>query len=158
EAERLWAEMSKTRPLPLGACVVTNPRGIVQGPVEGSAETARAAFGLVAYPEIRTRCGEAGAPRPLPPLTQQPNLPASDDLLIGLVSALASIGTSLESAEPFDAGGARARPGRVVASAASPFAQLDISLRGEACGDVAVRSNFEWTDDGRALHLAGPAF
>lgn len=37
QAERLWSELGKQRSLPLGGCVVTNPRGIVEGPVSGSA-------------------------------------------------------------------------------------------------------------------------
>lgn len=158
QAERLWAEMSKTRPLPLGACVVTNPRGIVQGPASGGGESARAMFGVLAYPEIRTKCGEPAAPRPLPPLGRQPELPPSDELLVGLVSPLARVASSLESAEAFDAGGARTRASHVVASSAGSRAQLEISLRGEACGDVAVRSAFEWTTDGRALRPVAPAF
>src|SRR6185295_11678214 len=65
EAERMWKELSTPRPLPLGACIVVSPRGIVQGPVSGSPGSLRARFGLVAYPEMRTRCGDQPPPSPL---------------------------------------------------------------------------------------------
>ena len=38
------------------------------------------------------------------------------------------------------------------------LAQLDLGLRGEACGDLGVRSAFGWAEDGRSLRLAAPAF
>jgi hypothetical protein len=159
QAERLWAELGKTRRVPLGGCVVTNPRGIVEGPVSGTSESLRVRFGVVAYPEIRSRCGEAdgGTPPPLPPLQQDPSLPEEDDLVLALVSPLSSLAASLEAAEPFDAGGARARVARASASPAGSRAELDLGLRGEACGDLAVRSSLAWTEDGRYLRLASPA-
>ncbi len=158
QAERLWAEIGKSRELPLGGCVVTNPRGIVEGPVSGSAESLRVRFGIVAYPEIRSRCGEAAPARPLPPLAQDPALPAEDDLVLALVSPLATAATRLEGTDPFDAGGARARIARASAVPAGPLALLDLGLRGEACGDLGVRAKFGWTDDGRSLRLASPTF
>jgi len=158
QAERLWAEIGKTRTLPLGRCIVTNPRGIVQGPVSGTASALRVRFGLVAYPELRARCGDAGAARPLPPLAQDPKLPAEDDLVLALVAPLTTAAAGLETADPFDAGGARARIARAVAVPAGALAQLDLGLRGEACGDLGVRALFGWTDDGRSLRLASPTF
>jgi Domain of unknown function (DUF4403) len=176
QADRLWTEIGKSRPLPLGGCVVTNPRGIVEGPVSGTAESLRVRFGLVAYPELRSRCTDGGAPapasgtsalaiadgavpkRPLPPLAQDPSMPAEDDLVLTLVSPLASAVAGLEAAGPFDAGGARARIARAVAVPAGSVAQLDLGLRGEACGDVGVRSALAWSEDGRSLHLVSPVF
>ena len=158
QAERLWTELGKTRPLPLGGCVVTNPRGIVQGPVSGSAESLRVRFGLVAYPEIRSRCGDAADAGTLPRLAQDPAMPAEDDLVLALVSPLGVAATALETTDPFDAGGARARIARAVAVPAGSLALLDLGLRGEACGDLGVRATFGWTDDGRSLRLAAPAF
>ncbi len=158
QAERLWTEIGKTRELPLGGCVVTNARGIVEGPVSGSAESLRVRFGLVAYPEIRRHCGEPVAARPLPPLAQDPALPAEDDLVLALVSSLATAATGLEAADAFDAGGARARIARASAVPAGPLAQIDLGLRGEACGDLGVRAMFGWSDDGRSLRLGAPTF
>ncbi|MBX3219882.1 MAG: DUF4403 family protein [Labilithrix sp.] len=158
QAERLWTELGKSRSLPLGGCVVTNPRGIVQGPTAGRPEALRVRFGLVAYPEIRARCGEVPTSRPLPPLTQDPALPVEDDLVLALVSPLATVASGLEGGDPFDAGGARARIARAIAVPAGALAQLDLGLRGEACGDLAVRSPLGWTEDGRSLRLASPAF
>jgi hypothetical protein len=160
QAERLWTEVGKSRSLPLGGCVVTNPRGIVQGPVSGSTESLRVRFGLIAYPEIRSRCGEpanaADGARQLPPLGQDPRLPPEDDLVLALVSPLATAVSGLEGTDAFDAGGARARIARATAVPAGPLAQLDLGLRGEACGDLGVRSAFGWADDGRSLRLAAP--
>jgi hypothetical protein len=157
EAERIWSELGKSRSLPLGGCVVTNPRGIVEGPVAGTPEALRVRFGLVAHPEIRARCGDPSPLlRPLPPLTQDPALPPEDDLVLALVSPLATTASALEGTEPFDAGGARARIARASAATSGPLAQIDVGLRGEVCGDVAVQSPLAWSDD-RRLRLASPA-
>jgi len=158
QAEKLWAEIGKSRDLPLGGCVVTNARGIVEGPVSGSAASLRVRFGIALYPEIRARCGEATAARPLPALTHDPSLPAEDELVLAMVSPLAMVAAGLDASDPFDAGGARARIARVSAVPVGPLAQLDLGLRGEACGDLGVRAKLGWTDDGRALRLAEPAF
>lgn len=157
QAERLWAELGKSRSLPLGGCVVTNPRGIVEGPVSGSAEALRMRFGLLAYPELRSKCGEPPPSTPLPPLAQDPRLPPEDDLVLALVSPLATAARGLEGTDPFDAGGARARIARATAIPNGPLAQLDLGLRGEACGDLGVRSTFGWSEDGRSLRLMGAA-
>jgi hypothetical protein len=159
QAERLWTELGKVRSLPLGGCVVTNPRGIVEGPVSaGSGTSLRVRFGLIAYPEIRSRCGEAPSALPLPPLGHDPALPPEDDLVLALVSPLATTASGLEGAEPFDAGGARARIARAAAVPAGAMAQIDLGLRGDACGDLGIRSPLGWTDDGRSLKLAALTF
>ncbi len=158
QAERLWAEIGKPREIPLGGCVVTNPHAIALGPVSGTAESLRMRFGLVAYPEVRSRCGDVAPARPLPRLAQDPAMPAEDDLVLALVSPLARAAAALEGTDPFDAGGARARIARAAAVPAGSLAQLDLGLRGEACGDVGVRTAFGWTDDGRSLRLGLPIF
>ncbi|HVH45717.1 MAG TPA: DUF4403 family protein [Labilithrix sp.] len=159
QAERLWAEVGKSRALPLGGCVVTNPQGLVEGPVSASEGGGlRVRFGLVAYPELRSRCGEAPATRPLPPLSQDPSLPPEDDLVLALVSPLATAASGLEGAESFDAGGARVRIARAAAVPAGMLAQIDLGLRGEACGDLGVRSALGWSEDGRSLCLTAPVF
>ena len=156
QAERLWTEIGKSRALPLGGCVVTNPRALVEGPVSGSATALRVRFGLVAYPELRSRCGEAAEAPPLPPLGQDPSLPPEDDLVLALVSPLSATAAGLEASDPFDAGGARARIARAAAVTRGSLAELDLGLRGEACGDLGVRSPLGWAEDGRSLRLAAP--
>lgn len=158
EAERLWAELGKSRPLPLGGCVVTNPRGIVEGPVAGTPEALRVRLGVVAYPEIRSRCGEVAASNaPLPPLAQDPRMPAEDDLVLALVSPLAAAASGLEGDAVLDAGGGRARIAKTNALPSGSLATLDLGLRGEACGDLGVVSGFGWAEDGRSLRLAAPS-
>jgi hypothetical protein len=161
QAEQLWSELVKPRSLPLG-CLVTSPRGIVLGPVTAANDAARVRFGLVAYPEIRARCGDDpsdanGAAPPLPPLAQDPALPPEDDLVVALVGPLGAALSAVEGSEPIATGAGRARVVRVTAVANAPGAQADLALRGEVCGDVGVRTSFGWTDDGTALHMTSPA-
>jgi len=139
QAERMWRELDKPRELPLGACLVTNPRGISQGPPSGTPDSLKARFGIVAYPEVYTKCGAAPPPRPLPPLGQEPQMPPEDDLMLAIVSPLASMGGAFESASPFDAGGGRVRAVHAVVASSGSSAQVDFNLRGDACGDVAIR-------------------
>jgi hypothetical protein len=154
QAERLWQELSETRPLPLGGCVVLDPRAVAQGPVSGTAEVLRIRFGLTAAPELRTRCGEPPRARPLPPLTQDRALPPDGDIELGLVTPIAALASGAENAPPFDVGGARARVARATAAPAGAGARLDLGLRGEACGDAAARVLVAWADDGATLRLA----
>lgn len=169
QAERLWSELGKSRSLPLGGCFIANPRGLVEGPLAAPEPgTLRARFGVVAYPEVRSHCGDAPSARdlpssigglpPIPPLLQDPALPEQDDLVLTMVSPLSVAARGLESTDSFDAGGARTRIIRAAMVASGADAQLDLGLKGEACGDVGVRSPLGWTDDGRALRLAAPAF
>jgi hypothetical protein len=163
QAERLWAEMNKARNMPMGTgCVQVHPRGIVQGPVAGTPEAMKVRFGLIAYPEIRTgaacdAAALAGVKQPLPPLAQDPTLPAEDDLVVALVGPLQTTLATVEASPPFDAGNARTRIAKSVAiPVRGPLAQLDLSLKGEACGDVAIRSPITWNDDARSLRLSLP--
>src|SRR5262249_26992335 len=55
EAQRLWAEIGKSRALPLGSCVVVAPEAIVQGPPSGTNDVARLRRALAAPPERRLR-------------------------------------------------------------------------------------------------------
>ena len=156
QAERLWKELSAPRSLPLGSCVVVNPRGIVQGPVTGLGSSLRVRFGLVASPELRTRCGDPPAAVPLPPLAHDPRLPAEDDLVVAMVSPIANAMASLAPSEPFDLDGSRVRITRATAVSAGAALDVDLSLRGEACGDLATRTPLAWTDDGKAIRFTSP--
>ncbi len=130
QAARLWAELAKARPLPLGGCVLLHPRGLVQGPVTGNAETLRVRLGLVAEPEIQSRCSNAAAAKagtaeapPLPPLAQDPSLGPEDELVLALVS---------------------------------PLEQVDLSFREEGCHDATVRSSLAWGEGGKTFRLTAP--
>lgn len=143
QADKLWAELNKPRPLPLGACAAIHPRGLVEGPISGTPETLKVRLGLVAYPEIRSAgpCDPAPA-GPLPPLAQDPAMPAEDDAVLALVSPLASANI---------VGGPVTRAA-IVQSA--DRAQLDVTLHGERCGDATLLSAVEWTESGDALRFA----
>jgi hypothetical protein len=151
EAERLWAELGKPRALPLGACVVVAPEGIVQGPPAAANDAARLRFGLLARPELRVRCGEPPATRPLPPLADDPSLAPEGDIHLAIALGKEGAGIALEGAD-VDLGSAKAKIGK----ATGPATALGLTLGGETCGDVAVRaSGASWKDDGRALLLGG---
>jgi hypothetical protein len=149
QAERLWTEIGKARPLPLGACVVVAPEGIVQGPPSGIADAARLRFGLLSRPEVRTRCGDPPKQVALPPLQSDPALPPEGDVHLGIVLGPEAVATAIEGAD-VDLGSARSR----VARAAGPPLALALSLYGEACGDLSVRAErAAWSADGRSLAL-----
>jgi len=160
EAARLWTELGKTRPLPLGMCVVLGPEEITQGPASGTAELARLRFGLLARPEVRVRCtGAAAVPPALaakpPPLRDDPALPAAGDVHLAIVLPDDAAARALEgAADVIDFGGRRAR----IAKASGDVAQgLALELGGEVCGDVAVTaSGLAWTD-AQSLHLTRAA-
>lgn len=156
QAERLWKELSAPRALPLGACVVVRPRGLVQGPMGGDGTTLRARFGLLASPELRTRCGEAPPVAPLPSLAYDARLPDEDDLVVGLVSPIERAMASLAPSEPFTLDGARVRITAASASPAGAALDLSLALRGEACGELVTRTPLAWSDDGRSLSFASP--
>lgn len=151
QAEKLWSELNKPRSLPLGACAAIHPRGLVEGPIEpgariaGTPEALKVRLGLIAYPEIRSvgPCNPP-PPGPLPPLAQDPAMPAEDDALLALVSPLSSVNI---------VGGAVTRAA-IVQSADK--AQLDVTLHGEACGDTTLLSPVEWTEDKASLRFAAP--
>jgi hypothetical protein len=161
QAERIWAELGKTRPLPLGACLVTHPTGIVEGPLSGTANAVHLRFGLVAMPEVYQRCGDvssaATVPSPLPPLAQDPSLAPEEELLLGLVTPVATTLAALGGAAPFDAGGPRAAIGRATATADGALVRADLTLHGDVCGDLAINTALAWTDDASALELATPS-
>jgi hypothetical protein len=146
-AEKLWSELGKARTLPLGACATVHPRGLVEGPIAGTAEAMQVRLGLIAYPEIRS--GGSGpcvsdSPGPLPPLAQDPSMPPEDDAVLALVSPLAGVSI---------VGGAITRAA-IVQSADK--AQLDVTLHGPSCGDTTLFTNVEWAEDQSSLRFAAP--
>jgi hypothetical protein len=151
-AARLWSELSQVHALPLGACAVVSPEGLVQGPASASGDAAHLTFGLVARPEIRLRCGQALPPgKPLPPLGSSPSLAPDGDVHLAFVLP----GTSAEQAltgAALDLGKARAVIRKATGDAATGFL---LGVRGEACGEYrASVVGLAWKDDA-ALHLTG---
>ncbi|MBX3187703.1 MAG: DUF4403 family protein [Labilithrix sp.] len=161
QALRLWAELGKPRPLAFGACMVLAPEEITQGPASGTSELARLRFGLLARPELQLRCAEAGPyprrARALPPLRDDPALPEAGDVHLAVIFPPEAPGRALEGApEALDLGRGRARVQRASGDTTSG---LDLDLRGEACGPVAVSaSGAAWSEGGvSAVHLTGVA-
>lgn len=147
QASRLWVELEKPRSLPLGGCVVVQPRGIVQGPVGGDASTLRLRFALLAEPEIRTRCGHVPLGSPLPPLAQDRTLPAEEEVVLALVAPLDGVASALQATPPVE---------RAVVADAGNALDADLALEGDVCGDLSLRASLAWADDGRSLTLASP--
>lgn len=147
-AEKLWLELAKQRPLPLGGCATANARGITQGPISGTPEALKVRLGLTAYPEIRSQpCAQTPPPLPpLPPLAQEPAMPAEDDVLLGLASSLATTANAIQTGPITRAS--------VVQSGAQ--ALVDVTVHGEACGDAAAFANVLWADDKRSLRFDAP--
>ncbi len=89
QVERTWRLLEEPRKLPLG-CIETKASGLVQGPSSGDATSLRMRFALAATPEVRAACGAPAPPRPLPPLLQDPSMPAEDELEVAFVSPAAT--------------------------------------------------------------------
>lgn len=151
QAERVWAELSLPRALPLGACVVLAPQTIVQGPASGAGELASLRFGLFAHPELRARCGDVPRPPPLPPLHNDPSLPPEGDVHLALLLPHDAPAIALEGAS-IELGKGSTR----VVHASGPASALLFDLSGDVCGAVGVgAAGAAWSDDGRALHFTG---
>lgn len=156
-AERLWSELGKTRELPLGRCLVTSPTGLVQGPASPLASGgAQIRLAVVAHPEIRSRCGAAEPTHALPPLVRDLALPAEDEVALALVGPLDAALEGLEGRGVFSVDDEKVRIARAVSSPWSGAARIDLGLRGDICGDVAVRAGVAWTEDGRSFRLVAP--
>jgi hypothetical protein len=162
DAARLWAELRKTRELPLGMCVALAPEEITQGPASGTAELARLRFGLLARPEVRVKCtpnappdpGMPSPPKILPALRDDPALGDAGDVHLSIVLDHESAARAVASAaEPIDLGPRRrARIGRASGNVSRG---LLLDLSGEVCGDVMmVASGLAWTD-AHSVHLTG---
>ena len=145
QVERLWAELARVRPLPLGACASPRPRGIVQGPMSGRGETLVGRFAVVAEPEIEAPCtATPTAAPPLPPLTQDPAMPDEDDLVVTMVTPLTRAAAGLEGDGPLEMR-ARAVVKRAdVRPSGAGKALFDVELEGEVCGNVAVLAGLAW--------------
>jgi hypothetical protein len=163
EATKLWAELGKPRMLPLGMCVSLAPEEMTQGPASGTADLARLRFGLLARPEIRVKCGAAAPPgiappgnaRPLPPLRDDPALPAAGDVHLAIVLPDDAPARALErDGEIVDFGGRRARVKQASGDVASG---LVLGLTGDVCGEAAMSVAGAAWKDAQSIHLVGAA-
>lgn len=156
--DRMWAELSRARPLPLGACALPRPRGIVQGPMAGRGDALVGRFAVVAEPEIRAPCGDAQGPAPpLPPLAHDPGLPEEDALLASMATPLDRAGAALEGDGPIETRARALVKRAVVTPALEGRATFDLELEGEVCGQVALTSALAWAKTGDRIVLSDPA-
>ncbi len=153
-AERLWAELGKERPLPLGGCVVVQPSGFVQGPVQPAAGAARLRFALLATPEVRSRCGAPAQVKALPPLGRDPALPSKDDVTLGLVVPLTSVQAAFQSQAT--TGSPQVKIDEAQVTAAGALLDAALGLSGEVCGKLVLRASPAWSDDAGSLVLSAP--
>ena len=152
ETERMWKDLTQARSMPLGACMRVMPEGIVQGKPTGEGDTANLSFGLIARPELQTRCGADPPHTPaLPPLKDDDSLAREGSVYLAVVMPREAPAASVEGTD-VDLGSTHAH----VAHAEGTTAQgLTLQLTGEACGSVTLQSPAAaWMPDGRAVHLA----
>ncbi|MBS2015598.1 MAG: DUF4403 family protein [Deltaproteobacteria bacterium] len=154
-AARLWGELGKPRELPLGACIVVSPEEIVQGPASGTIELARLRFGLLARPEIRSRCGEPPRPRALPPLRDDPALPPSGDVHLAVVLAPEAPARAVGAAGGIaDLGKGKAQVREAKGDLATG---LGLELSGDVCGGASVFASGATWPDANGVRLSGVA-
>lgn len=136
QLNRVWAELEKPRPVPLGGCLVLSPESIVVGPASGTSTHARVRLGVHARPELRAECGEASLKKARPPIRAEA-LGESGDIHLATVVADETLRGAFISRSPVDL-----VPNRASTMNASGGAQsLVLTLSGDVCGDVEVRAN-----------------
>jgi hypothetical protein len=152
ETERMWKDLLAPRPLAMGSCIRVLPEGLVQGPPGGEGDHVLLSFGLLARPELQTRCStEPARTTPLPPLRDDPALPREGLVYLAVVMPPEAAAASLETGN-FQVGNAHAH-----VSHAEGGTQLGMSMQltGEVCGTVAFQApGAAWLPDGRSVHLA----
>jgi hypothetical protein len=139
-AVRAWGQLSTPRPLPLGRCLVLEPLGLVQGPVEQSGHTAHARFALLARPELRADCNDPPARIALPPLSADPALPDEGLVTLGMELPLTSLARAFETATPKAGSGPRLRIAQAATEALGKNVSAELELSGELCGAVALQA------------------
>jgi hypothetical protein len=156
--ERAWRQLSTPRPLPLGGCLVVEPLGFVQGPVEPSLTTAHARFALSMRPELRTDCSDGAAPIPLPPLSADPALPDEDSLTIGMELPLESLTRAFETATPEAGSKPRVHVARAAIEAMGKNVSAELELAGELCGAVALQAEPTFAGEDGIIELTAGEF
>jgi len=155
--ERAWRQLSTPRPLPLGGCLIVEPLGFVQGPVEPSLTTAHARFALLARPELRTDCGDGAARIPLPPLSADPGLPDDGSVTIGMEVPLASLTRAFEAATPEAGSKPRVFVARAALEALGENVSAELELAGELCGAVALQAEPAFAGEDGVIELTAGA-
>lgn len=152
-----WSELAAPRQLPLGGCFVLQPWGVVQGPLSPSTTALRARFAILARPELGTDCGAARSVTPLPPLETDAALPEEGVVRLGMVTPLAQVARALESAPPPEASGKHLRVTDVRVTAQGSEVDVQLALKGNVCGDVALRAALDFGGDGQHVRLTRAA-
>jgi hypothetical protein len=156
EVEKGWLQAAAPHELPLGACFVLQPQGIVQGPVEPSTELLRVRFALLALPELRTRCGDVPPATPLPPLLSDATLPREGVVQVGMVTALSNLARGFEAAPPAALRNESVRVARAEVAARGSDVTSELTLSGGVCGTVALDARLEFEGDGQYIGVAVP--
>lgn len=151
--ERAWQKLSQPHPLPLGGCVMIEPLGLVQGPVQASGGSALARLALLARPELRADCNAPAPSAALPALSADAAMPDEDSVTLGMEVPLASLARAFRSAPPE----ARAEPRFHVAGATLEALGQNISaeltLGGDVCGVVALQARPRFTGEEGLIEL-----
>lgn len=154
DVERGWRQLSTPRPLPIGGCLVVEPLGLVQGPVQQSGEAAHARFALLARPELRSDCSAPAPSAPLPPLSADRALPDEGVVRLGMELPLTDLALAFESAA-LEAG---SQPGFRVADATLEAVgeniAAELELAGEVCGAVALQARPTFAGEDGLLELS----
>ncbi|RYZ07421.1 MAG: DUF4403 family protein [Myxococcales bacterium] len=148
-----WRELLAPRELPLGGCFVLQPRAIVQGPFEPSSTKLSGRFAVLARPELRARCEAEASFPPLPPLATDADLPREGAVLLGMVTPLESVARALEAAPPVEVSGKRVRVAHAAVTSRGSEADVELTLAGEVCGDLALRSAPSFTEERQQIEL-----
>jgi hypothetical protein len=142
DAERLWRQLLAPRELPLGACLVLQPSGLVEGPLTPSREQLRLRFAVLATPELRARCAEPTNTEllpALPPLRVDPALAEQGSVQLGMVTPLAALApTGAASAE---------------VTAWGSDVDVAVTLAGEVCGELAFSARPDFSGSGQVIAL-----
>jgi hypothetical protein len=154
EFERAWAELARPRPLPLGGCLLLQPRTIVQGALTPSTTVLRANFAVLATPELRSRCGDQAPPESLPPLTRNLSLPEEGAVLLGMVTPLEGFERSSLAAAPVHASQRTLRISGARVAARASDVDVTFELAGEVCGSTTVGAVPDFSGDGQLIRLA----
>jgi hypothetical protein len=150
---RAWGQLSRSRPLPLGRCLVLQPLGLVQGPVEQSGHTAHARFALLARPELRADCSEPAPRTSLPPLSADPALPDEGVVTLGVELPLTSLARAFETATPEAGSEPRLRVTQATIEALGKNVSAELELSGELCGAVALQAEPTFAGEDGAIEL-----
>ena len=154
EVERAWVELTLPRSLPLGGCLLLQPRAFVQGALTASNQLLRANFAVLATPELRTRCGETGEPKPVPPLARELDLPEEGAVTLGMVTPLEGFERSLLAAAPVHASQRSVRVAGARVAARESDVDVTFDLAGEICGSTTVGATPEFSGDGKVIGLS----